>query len=368
MLHYVPMEQRASLDDLCAVHISRYRGNQILANMQTDGHGPQSQSLPLLAGHPSPHTESRAPRPPLPEPGCGCSVDGDMLPKPFRSGHRPRIPRPRTAFILFRCDFVHQRNMNPKEVENDHISRRAGRFWNQMTPEEKQPWVKMAEREKQRHATLYPNYKYTPNPTNFKFRRTKLKGHRSLPYKFLDPQAFDFVLPVDPRSHECGICGDGSDVTSSRDPATCQHLCSQQYLKRRPSSCPPIGATPVPDLDLLQSWLPPVVSQDDLHRRSSQATMYKSVAYPSVEPVVPNAHIPLPHRDDSWFGMPQPYLWELDDLDPSNSDFPLGFTLSEDNTVCPLLSQGENACLYGSSTSSSLTQRCHMITCVVWSL
>jgi len=368
MLHYVSMEQRASLDDLCTVHISRYRGNQIFADTQADVHGPRSQSLPLLASHPSPHTEPRAPRPPLPEPGCGCSVDGDILPKPSRPGQRLRIPRPRTAFILFRCDFVHQQKMNLKEAENDHISRRAGHIWNQMTPEEKQPWVKMAEREKQRHATLYPNYKYTPNPTNFKLRRTKLKGYSPLPYKFLDPHAFDFVLPVDPRAHECGICGGGSDMANSLEPATCRHLCSQLSLKRRPSSCPPIGATPVPDLDLLQSWLPPVVSQDDLHRRSSQATMYRSITYPSVEPVVPNAHIPLPHEDDSWFGMPQPYLWELDDLDSSNSDFPLGSTLSEGNPICPLLSQGENACLYGLLIESSLTPRYYMITCAVWSL
>ena len=336
------MEQRPSLNDLCGVNISRYWANQILVGMQTDSLEPQFQSLPLLgAGRPlSPESEEL--RPTLPEPGCGFSVDRDSLPKPLRVGQYSRVPRPRNAFILFRCDFVHQRKMNPNDSENDHVSRSAGHLWNRMTSEEKQPWLKMAEREKQRHATLYPNYKYAPNPINFKLRRTKVKGYKPLSYKSLDPRAFDSVLSVDTPSHENsrGI----SDAANNYDPVARRHLRSHPYLRRRPSSCPPIGAIPV-SLDNLQSWLPPVVSQDDLCRRPSQATMYKSVTYPTSEPILPNPHIPLPHGDDSWFGMAQPYLLEPVDsacMDPSDWDsFFITSTPREDNTrVCPLLPIG----------------------------
>ncbi|KAL4064665.1 hypothetical protein V8B97DRAFT_1987571 [Scleroderma yunnanense] len=336
MHHYVPMDQRGSLDDLCEIYISRYRGNQAPFSNETGGLVSQFQSLPLPAGCLFPRTEPVEPRPPLPEPGCGCSVDGDILPKPSRSGQYFRIPRPRNAFILFRCDFVHQRKVNPKEAENDHVSRKAGQLWNRMTREEKQPWIKMAEKERQRHAILYPNYKYMPNPTNFKMRKTKIKGNRPLPHKTLNTSVFDFILPFDAQSYERRIYCDGSDTTNSHDPATCQLLHRQPNPKRRPSSCPPIGATPAPDLDLLQSWLPPLVSKDDLRRRPSQATMYKTVTYPSVQQPMPNHHIPLPHRDDAWFGMPEPYLWELvdsADYDTSYSCLPLTSTTGIDSTM-----------------------------------
>lgn len=77
------------------------------------------------------------------------------------AGH---IPRPRNAFILFRCDFVRQKKI-PEDVENDHrnISRIVGKIWREMTDEDKGPWVKMAEKEKEIHCLRYPNYRYAPS-------------------------------------------------------------------------------------------------------------------------------------------------------------------------------------------------------------
>ncbi|TFK70575.1 high mobility group box, partial [Pluteus cervinus] len=71
------------------------------------------------------------------------------------------VPRPRNAFILFRCDFVRQKKI-PEDVEKDHrnISRIVGRIWREMSEEDKFPWVEMAEREKLVHSQTYPGYKY----------------------------------------------------------------------------------------------------------------------------------------------------------------------------------------------------------------
>ncbi|KAF8880287.1 high mobility group box domain-containing protein, partial [Infundibulicybe gibba] len=71
------------------------------------------------------------------------------------------VPRPRNAFILFRCDFVRQKKV-PEDVENDHrnISRIAGRIWREMSDIEKSPWVEMAEKEKTLHHQAYPGYRY----------------------------------------------------------------------------------------------------------------------------------------------------------------------------------------------------------------
>ncbi|KIK93404.1 hypothetical protein PAXRUDRAFT_106123, partial [Paxillus rubicundulus Ve08.2h10] len=86
-------------------------------------------------------------------------------PKPTRSSNgRPHIPRPRNPFILFRCDLVHQRKMQPKsEADDNNVSRIAGELWREMTAEEKRPWLELAVKEKERHVLLYPDYKYAPS-------------------------------------------------------------------------------------------------------------------------------------------------------------------------------------------------------------
>ncbi|KAJ4467480.1 high mobility group box domain-containing protein, partial [Lentinula edodes] len=76
------------------------------------------------------------------------------------AGH---IPRPRNAFILFRCDFVRQKKV-PDHVEANHrnISRIVGSVWKSMSASQKAPWIAMAEIEKKNHAKAHPGYKYHP--------------------------------------------------------------------------------------------------------------------------------------------------------------------------------------------------------------
>ncbi|KAK0217248.1 high mobility group box domain-containing protein, partial [Armillaria fumosa] len=73
------------------------------------------------------------------------------------------IPRPRNAFIIFRCQFVHQ-NCVPSSVErnNRNLSRITGFVWRGMTDFQKLPWKVLAEEEKIEHAILYPDYKFQP--------------------------------------------------------------------------------------------------------------------------------------------------------------------------------------------------------------
>ncbi|KAE9406794.1 high mobility group box, partial [Gymnopus androsaceus JB14] len=71
------------------------------------------------------------------------------------------IPRPRNAFILFRCDFVRQKKV-PDHVEANHrnISRIVGTVWKNMSTSQKAPWIAMADMEKKNHAKAHPGYKY----------------------------------------------------------------------------------------------------------------------------------------------------------------------------------------------------------------
>lgn len=103
-----------------------------------------------------------------------------------KPGH---VPRPRNAFILFRCDFVHQRV--PNDIISDHrdLSRLAGCMWRKMSDEQKRPWFEKAEEEKLYHSRIFPSYRYAPAPGN----RPKRV------YKRKKPPVPDEILLKDPH-------------------------------------------------------------------------------------------------------------------------------------------------------------------------
>lgn len=84
------------------------------------------------------------------------------------------IPRPPNAFMLFRSD-LWAKEKNKSTVERDHrmISRIAGQEWNKLSEAQRAPYRSMAERAKQQHTLLYPDYKYTPV-----FRKEKTHGRK----------------------------------------------------------------------------------------------------------------------------------------------------------------------------------------------
>jgi hypothetical protein len=90
------------------------------------------------------------------------------------------IPRPRNAFILFRCDFVAQKKI-PASVEPDHrnISRIVGRIWKAMSKEDRRPWIEEARKERETHKRLYPEYRYSPISASAAAATTTLKEKRA---------------------------------------------------------------------------------------------------------------------------------------------------------------------------------------------
>ena len=90
------------------------------------------------------------------------------------------IPRPRNAFILFRCDFVAQKKI-PASVEPDHrnISRIVGRIWKAMSDEDRRPWIEEAKKERETHKRLHPQYRYSPTSTSAAAATTALKEKRA---------------------------------------------------------------------------------------------------------------------------------------------------------------------------------------------
>lgn len=73
------------------------------------------------------------------------------------------IPRPRNAFILFRSHAVRM-GLVPQDMERDHrnISRIVSHMWNSLSESDRTTWQREAQKEKEQHAQLYPDYKYRP--------------------------------------------------------------------------------------------------------------------------------------------------------------------------------------------------------------
>ncbi|KAF5318107.1 hypothetical protein D9619_012268 [Psilocybe cf. subviscida] len=79
------------------------------------------------------------------------------------------VARPRNEFILFRCDYVRKHSREGKRVRRPPgaevektLSKQAAEAWHHLPPEERLYWKERANRERNEHARLYPDYRYRP--------------------------------------------------------------------------------------------------------------------------------------------------------------------------------------------------------------
>ncbi|PWN41645.1 hypothetical protein IE81DRAFT_330728 [Ceraceosorus guamensis] len=91
------------------------------------------------------------------------SIPRSTAPSHARKKAADHVPRPRNAFILFRSH-AHRQGLVPKELSANHsnISVIISHMWRSLPTEEKEMWAKEAQREKDEHALLYPDYKFKP--------------------------------------------------------------------------------------------------------------------------------------------------------------------------------------------------------------
>ncbi|CEH11707.1 HMG-box transcription factor [Ceraceosorus bombacis] len=91
------------------------------------------------------------------------SIPRSTAPSHARKKAADHVPRPRNAFILFRSH-AHRQGLVPKELSANHsnISVIISHMWRSLPTEEREMWAKEAQREKDEHALLYPDYKFKP--------------------------------------------------------------------------------------------------------------------------------------------------------------------------------------------------------------
>ncbi|KAG1734872.1 uncharacterized protein EDB91DRAFT_1145726, partial [Suillus paluster] len=326
------MSYRHSMEDTCRVFISRARRyHQPALTQHAFQHSPSPAFTPVDLGTPmsipslslseSPRSASDSTSSPnahpdviqLPIPGLA-----DLAPKANRTSHARRqpsghIPRPRNAFILFRCDFVQQKKI-PGNVESDHrnLSRIAGKIWRGMKKEQQKPWIDLALKEKERHAKMYPGYKYMPvqHASKPALKARKVKSDRiAKEARELESRRAELSSVLVQRGHDMN--GSSKQRVQAAARPTPYPVPSRP---RRSSSCPPVGAEPVIPSTDLDSWAPFLVTHDDMARRPSRTTMYHSVTSAPIASPLPACDLPnFQPGGDAWFGTPMPYAWPLPD-------------------------------------------------------
>lgn len=339
------MSHRRSLDDTCDIFLSRRR--RVCSPLTTQRAAsefphfaptlcaenigiPPYLLLPRPLELPEPSATALTSTKPLPQPGSS----GIAQPKPTRLANgRSHVPRPRNPFILFRCDLVHQRKMLPRsDLDDTNISRIAGDLWRGMTATQKKPWVELAAQEKERHTLLYPDYKYAPTHGGSKSKKAK-NDNASMEDR--PPRQVSRMGAASPSDH-----------SKTRRQADRPRPYPQPIPRRRSSSCPPVGAVPVPPPSPLDEWTPALVTRDDMQRRSSRAVMYQSVTQqPVVEPIAPTPvdyNSLVPHQGFDWLGLPQidlslqDHAYPLPDLNMSPESYPApSLSFFDNKPVCP---------------------------------
>jgi HMG (high mobility group) box len=78
------------------------------------------------------------------------------------------VPRPRNAFIIFRCEYSRKHARDPSDSSDKSgrsdktLSKRAGEEWRRLSAAEREQYKILAEQEKAAHALQNPDYRFKP--------------------------------------------------------------------------------------------------------------------------------------------------------------------------------------------------------------
>jgi hypothetical protein len=91
------------------------------------------------------------------------------------------IPRPPNAWILYRSDknaeITAEYAENGKKITQCEVSTTVAQMWRAATPEERAHYEILAEQAKERHAAMYPGYKFQPKKPE---QKAKEKAEKAL--------------------------------------------------------------------------------------------------------------------------------------------------------------------------------------------
>ncbi|KAG1856632.1 high mobility group box domain-containing protein, partial [Suillus subalutaceus] len=212
-----------------------------------------------------------------------------MAPSSDRRAQRNRsrdpswIPRPRNAFIIFRCEYSRKHSQAAQESDEESeapnptaktLSKRAAEAWKQLSASDKDKYKVLADKEREEHARLYPHYRFRPmrrQISGLKKRQYDLGlSNNIFPLDSSDEQVPAYIADADEDSQEDGgvthqqaIEKEGSEnLEASGDSAPKDVPKNCSAAQRRSSSVPLPDAFPT-------LILPSHAPKDDLCRSRS---------------------------------------------------------------------------------------------------
>ncbi|KAH0830225.1 hypothetical protein J3R83DRAFT_1584 [Lanmaoa asiatica] len=265
---------------------------------------PQSQSTPLA-------------------PLTGAS-QSSIAPSSDRRAQRNRnrdpswIPRPRNAFIIFRCEYSREHSQGSQESQNDHdsanpsvktLSKRAADAWKRLSPSERDRYKALADREREEHARLYPHYRFRP------MKRQASGTRKTSCERSQGPMVTSAERPPAPLAYLPSVLASAPEKSRS-DPLVERAEASAPMPQVAVAPLPEPSSYPIdPQAD---AQVPFIVDYNDpaLFYLSPEATLPSGASPPaSVEPYSPicASTVSIPpdtfHCNDSVFG-----------LDPTHED------------------------------------------------
>ncbi|KAG6329516.1 hypothetical protein ID866_9573, partial [Astraeus odoratus] len=221
-----------------------------------------SEAPPHTATHPPNQLTQPANSPPV--------VLTHRLPMAPSSGRRAQrnrsrdpswIPRPRNAFIIFRCDYSREHTAQGSQDPDEQtlsktLSKRAADAWRLLPDSEKDRYKLLAEREREEHAQMYPHYRFRPMR-----RHTSLNKRHGPERLSINGNTLEFAikLPVpSPMPHT----GHPQDDTVAALPSSSTPFRADKGVQ--PTARP--RSASVPHKDILS--FPPVVPSLGRDRRS----------------------------------------------------------------------------------------------------
>ncbi|KAG0694644.1 hypothetical protein DFH29DRAFT_959227 [Suillus ampliporus] len=217
-----------------------------------------------------------------------CITHQPMAPSSDRRAQRNRsrdpswIPRPRNAFIIFRCEYSRKHSQAAQDGDEESesqnptaktLSKRAAEAWKQLSASEKDRYKVLADKEREEHARLYPHYRFRPmrrQISGLKKRQYDLSvNNNGFSLDSSDEQVVTSVADADeePQEDECAthqqaVEERSGSLEASAHPASNGTPGNYVAVHRRSSSVPLPDSFPTP-------ILPSHALKDDLCRSRS---------------------------------------------------------------------------------------------------
>ncbi|KAH7911905.1 hypothetical protein BJ138DRAFT_1005635 [Hygrophoropsis aurantiaca] len=221
-----------------------------------------------------------------------------MAPSSDRRAQRNRtrdpswIPRPRNAFIIFRCEYSREHTQGTNDGDGGQeivnptaktLSKRAAEAWKHLTTAEKDRYKVMADKEREEHARIYPHYRFRP----VRRQVSVVRKRQSDPSHSLErigggsSPLHSSSLDIDEQPASDLAENDAKASSINFPPSSSQkssHVSSPASVtQRRPSSVPPRDTFPTP-------YVPPAIPRGPIRRS-------KSAAGEPLSPRVPLDHV-----------------------------------------------------------------------------